>query len=76
MRLALYQGPRPLPDGQPEDVRDAYVAAIAAAADTARPAGLLICPEMSATGYNIGARAAAALAEPPDGPIFQRLGGV
>ncbi|MDQ1703572.1 MAG: 5-aminopentanamidase, partial [Frankiaceae bacterium] len=32
--------------------------------------------EMSVTGYNIGARAAAALAEPPDGPIFQRLGGV
>lgn len=37
----------------------------------ARSADLLITPEMFVTGYNIGADAVRALAEPPDGPIAQ-----
>ena len=73
MRLALYQGPpSDVEVRRPADARDAYVAAISAAAATAE-ADLLICPEMSATGYNIGAVAVAELAEAADGPLFQRL---
>ncbi|MDQ1700799.1 MAG: hypothetical protein QOF57_51, partial [Frankiaceae bacterium] len=66
MRLALYQGPLPVAAALPEDARDSYLTSIEAAAARAAPADLLVCPEMSATGYNIGASAAAALAEPPD----------
>lgn len=35
----------------------------------AQGADLLLCPEMSLTGYQIGAQAVAALAEPTDGPL-------
>ena len=37
-------------------------------------AGLLICPEMFLSGYNIGAEAAARLAEWADGPSLARVG--
>jgi predicted amidohydrolase len=73
MRLALYQGPAPVARARrPADVRDAYLAEISGVAATA-DADLLVCPEMSATGYNIGLAAIEALAEAPDWPIFQRL---
>ena len=79
MRLALYQGPRldPVPD-RPADARDRCLDAIAQAAAAAALAGadLLVCPEMSATGYVIGAAVARALAEPCGGPMSERLGQV
>ncbi len=73
MRLALYQGPLPVRTARVDDARDAYLASIEAAAARAVPADVLVCPEMSATGYTIGAAAVAALAEARDGPIFRRL---
>ncbi len=36
-------------------------------------ADLLVCPEMSLTGYQIGAQAVAALAEPADGALAQAV---
>ena len=36
-------------------------------------AGLLVCPEMSLTGYQIGAASVAALAEPADGALAQAV---
>ncbi|MFH5206670.1 carbon-nitrogen hydrolase family protein [Antrihabitans sp. NCIMB 15449] len=68
MRAALYQGPH-----APGDV-EANVAAIAAAAARAAAAGadLLVTPEMSATGYNIG-ELSAQRAEPADGPLFDAV---
>ncbi|MGB3675041.1 MAG: carbon-nitrogen hydrolase family protein [Candidatus Nanopelagicales bacterium] len=68
IRAALYQGP-----GNPGDV-SANVAAIAAAAGRAAEAGadLLVTPEMSATGYNIGALSAQR-AEPAGGALFDAV---
>ncbi|MBJ8346669.1 carbon-nitrogen hydrolase family protein [Antrihabitans sp. YC2-6] len=68
MRAALYQGP-----GTPGDV-SANVAAIAAAAARAAAAGadILITPEMSATGYNIG-ELSAQRAEPAHGALFDAV---
>lgn len=42
-----------------------------AAQARAQGAELLVCPEMSLTGYQIGAQAVAALAEPVDGALAQ-----
>lgn len=71
MRVALFQGP------EHSGPVEANVAAIAAAARSAAAAGadLLVCPELAATGYNIGA-AAHDLAEPADGPLSARLAGI
>ncbi|RZS91517.1 nitrilase [Motilibacter rhizosphaerae] len=68
MRLAAYQGPREAPD------LAAGLDAIERAAEQAAAEGahLLVTPEMSATGYDIGERVARE-AEPPDGPIAQRV---
>jgi predicted amidohydrolase len=65
---ALYQGPE-----RSEDVADNLAALDRAAAQAAaRGAHLLISPEMSATGYNIGARIGQ-LAQPADGPLFDAV---
>lgn len=47
-----------------------------AAAAQARQGGadLLVCPEMSLTGYHVGARRLAALAETADGPLARAVG--
>ena len=68
MRAALFQGPE-----LSFDVA-ANLAAIASAAQTAAAAGasILVCPEMAATGYNIGSLIAER-AEPADGPIAARI---
>jgi 5-aminopentanamidase len=42
----------------------------------AQGAGLLVCPEMSLTGYQIGAAAVAALAEPADGALAQAVAAI
>ncbi|MDO8903528.1 carbon-nitrogen hydrolase family protein [Hydrogenophaga sp.] len=47
--------------------------AIAAEAQ-AQGADLLLCPEMSLTGYGIGPAKVRALAEPPNGPLAQAVG--
>lgn len=39
----------------------------------AQGAALLVCPEMSLTGYQIGAAGVAALAEPANGPLAQAV---
>mgnify|MGYP000217898117 CR=1 FL=1 len=44
-----------------------------AAQARAQGAEMLVCPEMSLTGYQIGAAAVAALAEPADGPLAQAV---
>lgn len=69
MRIALYQGPVETPD--PE----VGLAAIAGAARRAAAAGarLVVAPEMSVTGYAIGAQRVAALAEPVPGAYTQRM---
>ena len=69
MRVALLQGPAETPD--PE----AGLAAVADAAARAAAAGarLLVTPEMSLTGYAIGADRVAELAEPVPGPLTGRV---
>jgi predicted amidohydrolase len=63
MRIALYQCP-PLPlDISGNLLRLQHQAHVAAS----QGADLLVCPEMFLTGYNIGAQAASALAQPCDG---------
>lgn len=42
----------------------------------AQGADLLVCPEMSLTGYQIGAARVAALAEPPDGLLAQTVAAI
>lgn len=42
----------------------------------AQGAALLVCPEMSLTGYQIGAAQAAALAEPADGPMAESVAAI
>lgn len=67
--LALWQCP------YASDVSEALARLDHAAAQArAQGADLLICPEMSLTGYAIGARAAQALAEPADGPLALAVG--
>ncbi len=63
MRIALYQCP-PLPLNVGGNLQRLEQQAHAAAAQGAQ---LLVCPEMFLTGYNIGAEAARALAQPADG---------
>jgi predicted amidohydrolase len=63
MRIALYQCP-PLPLNVSGNLHRLAQQASAAAA---QGAGLLVCPEMFLTGYNIGAAAAFSLAETRDG---------
>ncbi|QHE74933.1 carbon-nitrogen hydrolase family protein [Hydrogenophaga sp. PBL-H3] len=47
-----------------------------AAQARAQGAGLLVCPEMSLTGYQIGAAQVAELAEPADGALAQAVGAI
>ncbi len=72
MRVALWQGPAETPD--PE----AGLAAVADAAARAAAAGarLLVTPEMSLTGYAIGADRVAELAEPVPGPLTDRVAAI
>jgi 5-aminopentanamidase len=71
LRVALYQGPETAAGGDPDP--QANLAAIGRAAGRAAEAGagLLITPEMSVTGYAIGAERVAALAEPVPGPLTE-----
>jgi nitrilase len=71
MRVALFQGPASAGDVP------ANVEAIARAAQTAAARGseLLVTPEMSATGYNIGPLSGER-AEPSDGPIRDMVAAV
>lgn len=48
----------------------------AAAQAYAQGSVLLVCPEMSLTGYQIGAQAVAALAETADGPLAQAVSAI
>ncbi|MCE5287964.1 MAG: carbon-nitrogen hydrolase family protein [Nocardiaceae bacterium] len=70
LTVALYQGPES--SGVP-----ANLAAIDAAAARAAAAGarILVTPEMSTTGYNIGGLITEH-AEPADGPIHQEVAGI
>ena len=72
MRIALLQGPAETPDP------DAGLAAVADAARRAAAAGarLLVTPEMSLTGYAIGAQRVAELAEPVPGPLTDRVAAI
>jgi predicted amidohydrolase len=72
VRVALWQGPAETPD--PE----AGLAAVADAAARAAAAGarLLVTPEMSLTGYAIGADRVAELAEPVPGPLTDRVAAI
>jgi predicted amidohydrolase len=72
VRIALLQGPAETPDP------DAGLAAVADAARRAAEAGarLLVTPEMSLTGYAIGARRVAELAEPVPGPLTDRVAAI
>jgi nitrilase len=76
MRLALYQGPPPLA-APSADAREAYIVGLTKAAATAASFGadLLVTPEMSTSGYNIG-DAIGELAEPRDGAVHERLSAV
>ena len=66
MRIAIFQGP-----AEPGPVaRNLRLLEERAAEAAGAGADLLICPEMFLSGYNIGAEAAARLAEPADGPAF------
>ena len=47
-----------------------------AAQARAQGADLLVCPEMSLTGYQIGAAGVAAVAEPADGPLAQSVAAI
>ncbi|UUW88154.1 MULTISPECIES: carbon-nitrogen hydrolase family protein [Pimelobacter] len=63
-------------DGPLRDVPAALRALDAAAADAAaRGVRLLVCPELTLTGYDIGPYAAE-LAEPPGGPMAQAVAGI
>jgi len=71
LRVALFQGPA----GADDVVTN--IAAIGAAAQSAAAAGavVLVTPEMSATGYNIG-ELSAERAESPDGPLHAAIASV
>jgi predicted amidohydrolase len=63
-------------DGPLRDVPAALVALDAAAADAAaQGVRLLVCPELTLTGYDIGAYAAE-LAEPAGGPMAEAVAGI
>jgi predicted amidohydrolase len=68
MHVAVSQGPAE----SGAAARNLHVLEERAAAAAAAGADLLICPEMFLSGYNIGAQAAARLAESADGPSLQR----
>ena len=70
MRLALFQGPEVSADVT------SNLAALDGAAARASGAGadLLVCPEMSVSGYNIGSLARER-AEPADGPVYAHVAG-
>ncbi|MEE4957257.1 carbon-nitrogen hydrolase family protein [Pseudomonas alliivorans] len=69
MRVALYQC-EPMPLDVSGNLTRLEHQAQAAAAQGAQ---LLVCPEMFLTGYNIGAKACAELAQAQDGPAAQRI---
>lgn len=71
LTLALWQGPYAATTTR-------ALARLDASAAQARGQGadLLVCPEMSLTGYQIGAAAAAALAEPADGALAQAVAAI
>ncbi len=71
LTLALWQCPYPASTAEALARLDT-----AAAEARAQGAGLLVCPEMSLTGYQIGAAAVAALAEPADGPLAQAVAAI
>ncbi len=68
LTLALWQSPYAPTTAQALNALDT-----AAAQASAQGASLLVCPEMSLTGYQIGAAAVAALAEPADGALSQAV---
>ncbi|OLS64524.1 carbon-nitrogen hydrolase family protein [Pseudomonas putida] len=72
MRIALYQGsPQPLDiRGNLERLEEqAQFAAV-------QGAGLLVCPEMYLSGYNIGREEVLRLAEPADGPAARAVASI
>ncbi|MFA5120520.1 carbon-nitrogen hydrolase family protein [Zavarzinia sp.] len=69
MRIAVFQGPRPGLDKAAALRRLARAAARAAD----QGARLLVASEMFLSGYDIGAEAVAAAAEPADGPAAKRV---
>ncbi|MDO9406699.1 MAG: carbon-nitrogen hydrolase family protein [Polaromonas sp.] len=71
LTLALWQCP------YPASTMDA-LARLDATAAQARTQGaeVLVCPEMSLTGYQIGPQRAAELAEPADGPLSQAVAAI
>jgi predicted amidohydrolase len=72
MRIAIYQGP-----AEPGSVaRNLDLLEARAAEAAGRGTRLLICPEMFLSGYNIGPREAARLAEPADGATLARAAGL
>lgn len=68
MKVALFQGP----ELSSEVARNLAAIEDAARDAAASGASILVCPEMSATGYNIGPLIAER-AEPADGPIAARI---
>ncbi|MCE4264326.1 carbon-nitrogen hydrolase family protein [Rhodococcus globerulus] len=75
LRVGLFQGPLTSKDAIASV--ECNVEAIGAAARTAAASGasILVTPEMSATGYNIGGLVGTR-AEPADGPIFDAIAAV
>lgn len=71
LRLALWQTPYAPPSGGTAEALRRLDAAAAQA--RAQGADWLLCPEMSLTGYAIGAERVAALAEASDGPLAQAV---
>lgn len=71
LTLALWQCPYAVSPSQALVLLDAT-----AAQARAQGAALLLCPEMSLTGYQIGAAGVAALAEPADGPLAQAVAAI
>ncbi|MBB3266976.1 putative amidohydrolase [Azospirillum sp. OGB3] len=72
MRLTLFQADAE--PGAPHRNLDRLERAAAEAAD--RGSALLVGPEMGLTGYDIGAEAVRALAEPADGPMAARVAAI
>jgi predicted amidohydrolase len=71
LTLALWQTP------YAADVPSALLALdVTAAQARAQGADVLVCPEMSLTGYLLGPQAIAALAEPTEGPLLQAVAGI
>jgi len=71
LTLALWQGPYAANTAETLARLDTT-----AAHARAQGAELLVCPEMSLTGYQIGAPAVAALAEPADGALAQAVAAI